>query len=55
MAAQLVHADVEGQARAGGGPLEHERHALSLERAGCEPVALQLQRAFHELDQLVRS
>ena len=33
MAAQLVHADLERDARAGGGPLEHQRHALPLERA----------------------
>ena len=53
VAAQLVHPRLERDPRARGGLVEHERHALALERARGEPIGLELDRAVDEPLELV--
>ncbi len=52
MAAELVHADLEGQARARGGLLEDQRDAPPGERLRGQRRGLQLERAVEQRVQL---
>jgi hypothetical protein len=52
VAAELVHADLEGHAGPRGRPLEDQGHAASGQRAGREAIALELGRAVEQGSEL---
>ena len=55
MTTQLEHAGLERDARARGGLVEDERHALAGERARAESIGLQLDGAPEQAQLLVRA